>query len=212
MHVDHGELFCHPGRRVVQRQRVAHHADRRIGGAARKRRGDQVGRRHQAVAVGVMLVDADRVVAAVGGVFELIHEVVVHMVRAPRIEQRRVDVHPHRRMLLFEVLRQLGVRHQVEPHQLHGADAPGAVLPGSIDTLSRVAGGRKRGGVQSRSPSFDALPLRGGDGAADSRSAANCYSAASGSFRCSRAPRSNSATRNASSSACVPFSLGSHCV
>ena len=41
--------------------------------------GDQVGRRHQAVAVGMMLVHADRVEAAFGGVFELVHEVVVHV-------------------------------------------------------------------------------------------------------------------------------------
>ena len=96
MHVDHRELFRHAGRRIVERQRVAHHADRRIGGAARQRRGDQVGRRHQAVAVGMMLVHADRVEAALGGVFQLVHEVVVHVVRAPGIEQRRMDVHPHR--------------------------------------------------------------------------------------------------------------------
>ena len=80
--VDHGELFCDAGRRIVQCQRVAHHADRGVGGAARQRRGDQVRRRHQSVAVRVVLVDADRVVAAIGGVFELVHEVVVHVVRA----------------------------------------------------------------------------------------------------------------------------------
>ena len=117
--VDHGELFGDARRRVVERQRVAHDADRGVGGAARQRRGDQVGRRHQAVAVGVVLVHADRVEAAVGGVFELVHEVVVHVVRAPRVEQRGVDVHPDRGVLVAEVLRQLGVGHQVEPHEFH---------------------------------------------------------------------------------------------
>ena len=117
--VDHRELFGHARRRVVQRQRIAHDADRGIGGAARQRRGDQVGRGHQAVAVGMVLVHADRVEAAIGGVFQLVHEVVVHVVRAARIEQRRMDVHPDRRVLVAEPVRQLGVGHQVEPHQAH---------------------------------------------------------------------------------------------
>ena len=67
-----------------------------------------------------MLVAAHRVEAAIGGVLHLVHEVVVHQVRALRVEQRRMDVDPHRRMLLPEIVRQLGVRHQVEPQQLHG--------------------------------------------------------------------------------------------
>ena len=117
--VDHRELFRHAGRRVVQCQRVAHDTDRRVGGASRERRGDQVGRRHQAVAVGMVLVDAHRVEAAIGGVFELVHEIVVHVVRATRIEQRGVDVHPDRWVLVAEARRQFGVGHQVEPHQAH---------------------------------------------------------------------------------------------
>ena len=119
MHVDHGEFFRHAGRRIVQRQRVAHHADRRVRGAPRQRRGNQVGRRHQPVAVGVVLVDADRVEAALRGVFKLVHEVVVHQVGALRIEQRGMDVHPHRRVGVPEIVRQFRVGHQVEPHQLH---------------------------------------------------------------------------------------------
>ena len=128
-HVDHGELFGHAGRRVVQRQRVAHDADRRIGGAARQRGRDQVGRRHQAIAVGVVLVHAHRVEAAVGGVFELVHEVVVHVVRAARIEQRGVDVDPDRGVLVAEAGRQLGVGHQVEPHQAHGMVSSSSIVP-----------------------------------------------------------------------------------
>src|SRR5580658_5943272 len=71
-----------------------------------------------------MLVHADRVIAEIGRVFKLIHEVVVHQMRALRIEQRRVNIDPDRRMLLFEVLRQFGVRHQMEPHQLHDRSTP----------------------------------------------------------------------------------------
>ena len=130
--VDHRELFRDAGRRIVQRQRVAHDADRGVGGAPRERRGDQVGRRHQAVAVGMVLVDAHRVEAAIGGVFQLVHEVVVHVVRAPRIEQRGVDVDPDRRMLVAEARRQFGVGHQVEPHQAHWIGPPSFVMSGGV--------------------------------------------------------------------------------
>jgi hypothetical protein len=125
--IDHRKLFGDAGRRVVERQGIAHHAQSRVGGAARQGRGDQIGRGHQPVTVRVMLVDADRVKAAFGSEFELVHEVVVHQVRAPRVEQRGMDVHPHRGMLVAEILRELGVGHQVKPHQLHGsfsAEAP----------------------------------------------------------------------------------------
>ena len=43
-------------------------------GAPRERRGDEVGRGHQAVAVLVVLVDADAVEAERVGVFELVHD------------------------------------------------------------------------------------------------------------------------------------------
>jgi hypothetical protein len=35
-----------------------------------------------------------------------------------------MDVDPHRGMLLVEVARKLRVRHQVEPHELHGTVLP----------------------------------------------------------------------------------------
>src|SRR5689334_12450943 len=69
----------------------------------------------------MVLVDADRVEAALGGVFEFVHEVVVHVMRPPRVEQRGMDIDPYRRVLLAEIVGQFGVRHQVEPHQLHGS-------------------------------------------------------------------------------------------
>src|SRR5580704_11364246 len=72
----------------------------------------------------MVLVDAYRVEPAFGGVFELIHEIVVHVMRAAGVEQGRMDVDPDRGMLLAEVIRQLGVRHQMEPHQLHGIVLP----------------------------------------------------------------------------------------
>src|SRR4051812_6871841 len=71
----------------------------------------------------MMLVHADGVEAALGGIFELVHEVVVHVVRPAWVEQRRMDVDPHRGMLLVEVIRKLRVRHQMEPHELHGTSS-----------------------------------------------------------------------------------------
>src|SRR5580765_6247454 len=72
----------------------------------------------------MMLVHAHGIEAALGGVFELVHKVVVHVVRSAWVEQRRMDVDPHRRMLLVEVIRKLRVRHQVEPHELHRGVLP----------------------------------------------------------------------------------------
>src|SRR5213080_4404016 len=69
----------------------------------------------------MVLVDADRVEAAFRGVFELVHEVVVHVMRPPRVEQRRMNIDPHRGVLLPEVVGELGVGHQMEPHLLHGS-------------------------------------------------------------------------------------------
>src|SRR5437660_10898209 len=71
-----------------------------------------------------MLVHAHGVEAHLGGVFELVAKVVVHMMRSAWVEQRRMDVDPHRGMLLVEVVGKLRVRHQVKPHELQG------VLPG----------------------------------------------------------------------------------
>ena len=113
--VEHGELLGHPDGRVVERQRVAHHAERRILGAAGQGGGDQVGRWHQPVAIGVMLVAANAVEAHLGGILQLVHELVVHDVCPAGIEQAGIDINPHRFVLVAEVVRQFLVGHQVEP-------------------------------------------------------------------------------------------------
>ena len=118
--VDHREFLSHAGRRIVERQRVAHHADCGVGGAAGQRGGNQVRRRHQAVAIGVVLVHANGVEADLGGVFQFVHEVVVHEMSALWIKQRGMDIHPDGRIGFPEVVRQFRIGHQVEPHQLHG--------------------------------------------------------------------------------------------
>src|ERR1700758_2755636 len=67
----------------------------------------------------MMLVDADRVEPAGGGIFQFVHEVVVHVMRTLRVEQRGMDVHPHRGMLFGEIRGQFGVMHEMEPHEFH---------------------------------------------------------------------------------------------
>ena len=67
----------------------------RRASAAAMRFGDGI----EPVAVRMVLVDADAVEAELGRELELVEEVVVHDVRACRVEQARVDVDPDRRML-----------------------------------------------------------------------------------------------------------------
>ena len=123
--VDHREFFGDPRRRVVEGEAVAHDAQRRPRRrAARQGAGDQIGRRHQPVAVRVVLVAAHRIQPDRRGVFHFVHEVVVHPVRAFGLEQARMDVYPHRRMFVAEILRQLGIGHEVKPQVLHGAETP----------------------------------------------------------------------------------------
>ena len=85
--VEHRELLRHAGRGVVERQGVAHHADGRGARAARQGRGDEVGRRHQAVAVLVVLVAADAVEAHLARVLEFVEVLVVVLVHACGVEQ-----------------------------------------------------------------------------------------------------------------------------
>ncbi len=123
-HVEHGEFLRHPDRRVVQRDRVADHADRRLRRPAGEPGGDDVRRRHEAVAVLVVLVDADAVVPQRVGELQLVHVLVVHAMTFDRVVQRLVDVDPHRTVLLAEVVRHVRPRHQVEPHELHRNPSP----------------------------------------------------------------------------------------
>ena len=138
--VDHGELFGYPRRRIVEREAVAEHADRRVRGAPRQRRGDQVWRRHQAVAVGMMLVAADRVEAALGRMLELVEELVVHVMRALGVEQRGVDVDPDGRVLLLEIVGQLLVGHQVKPQEFHVSPVYSGLGTGTIAKLRPARG------------------------------------------------------------------------
>ena len=118
--VEHRELLGHANRRVVARDRVADHAERGPRRAPRQRRRDQVRRRHQSIAVLVVLVAADAVEAERLRVLELVEVRVVDVVAFARVVQRAGDVHPDRPVPLAEVLGQVRPRHQVEPGELHG--------------------------------------------------------------------------------------------
>ena len=118
--VEHREFFGDAHRRIIERDGIAEHDEADVLGPARQRGGDDVRARHQAVAVLVMLVAADGVEADVGGIFEEIEIGVVDLVALHRIEQLLVDVDPDRTVLLPEIVRQIGPRHQVEPCELHG--------------------------------------------------------------------------------------------
>ena len=94
--VQHGELLGDPHRRIIEGDGVAQDDDGRVRGAPRQARGDDVGRRHDAVAVLVVLINADAVEADGPGIFAQVRIGVVDLVAPGRIEQALIDIHPHR--------------------------------------------------------------------------------------------------------------------
>ena len=95
-HVEHGELLGHAQRRVVQRQGVADDGDLAALGPLRQGRGDEVGRRHQAVGVLVVLVDADAVEAQLVGVGQGVDVFVVELVALDRVVEACWAARPRR--------------------------------------------------------------------------------------------------------------------
>src|SRR5262245_28147923 len=80
----------------------------------------------------MVFVAAHCVEAAVGRELHLVHEVVVHKMRALRVEQRRMDVDPHGWIRLPEIRGQLGVRHQMAPEELQVCVRFSLELPASM--------------------------------------------------------------------------------
>ncbi len=117
--VQHGEFLGDAQRWIVERDGCAKHHDGNVTRAPGKTRGDQVRGRHQAVRVLMMLVHADAIEPERPGVFEQINVRVVERVALLGIEQPRIDIHPDRAMLLAEIGRQVGPRHQVKPGEFH---------------------------------------------------------------------------------------------
>src|SRR5262249_18722942 len=67
-----------------------------------------------------MLVDADGVEAHGRRIFELVHELVIDAMADFGIEERARDIPPQGIVPLPEILRQFRIRHEMEPHELHG--------------------------------------------------------------------------------------------
>src|SRR5262249_26028086 len=75
---------------------------------------------HEAVGVLMVLVGADAVEAGARGVQQLVERPVVVLPDASRVRELRPRRrHPHARVALLEVRRQLAMRHQVERADLH---------------------------------------------------------------------------------------------
>ena len=126
--VQHGELLGHPDGRVVEREAVAQHHYGGIGRVACHGRGHQVGRRHQAVGVGVVLVYADAVEAHGLGELQFVEVVGIQPVALAGVEQRIGHINPYAVVILFKVVGQPLVGHQVEKAQLHN----GTILQGAF--------------------------------------------------------------------------------
>ena len=122
-HVEHRQLLGHPERVVVERERVPEdqdlHPARALGEASR----DDVGRRHEAVGVLVVLVHAHRVEAERLGQRELLEVLLVEHPAARRIVEAVRQGQPGRLVVLLEVGRQVRPRHEVEADEEHRGQA-----------------------------------------------------------------------------------------
>ena len=116
--VDDRELLGDARRRVVERERVADDRDLHALRLARERRRHEVGRRHQAVRVLVVLVDAHAVEAELFGVHELVEVAVVELRADGGVVQRVRARHPR-----GSVVRRVepDVWHQVEREEPHAS-------------------------------------------------------------------------------------------
>lgn len=92
--IEHRHLLGNTRGRVVEGGRVAHHAERDVARASRKGRSHQLRRGHQAIAVGMVLVDADRIEPRLGCELEPIEKLVGHDVDPVGVEQLRREIAP----------------------------------------------------------------------------------------------------------------------
>ena len=141
--VEHGDLLGHAQRVVVERERAAEHEDLHAARHLGERGGHDVGRRHQAVGVLVVLVDADDIEAQPFGRHQLVEVVRIERPPALGIEQRVGQRQPRRVVLLLEVGRQVGPRHEMETDDLHVRPrGSSARRRRSARDARRAAGGR----------------------------------------------------------------------
>ncbi len=115
--VQHGVLFRHPGRRIGCGEGRAHLYDGHVHavGGPGQHRAHQVGSRHEAVGVLVVLVDADAVQSGLGGIDQFVQGPVIvlaYPLRVGQLPPGRVD--PDGVVAVLEVLGKLPMRHKVE--------------------------------------------------------------------------------------------------
>ena len=127
-HVEHREFLGDANRRIVKRYRIPEHHQVGVARAPREGGRHDIRRRHQAVCILMMLVDAEPVEAHRVGVFQLIEVVVVEAMTDFRIVQIARDIDPHAVILLFEIFRQEPIRHQMEPGKFHNSFSFGSPL------------------------------------------------------------------------------------
>ena len=118
-HVQHGKFFRHPKGWIVQGQRVANHGQGGLGGTAGQAGGNDIRRGHQAIAVLVMLVDANAIIAERVRVFELVHIFVVDKVALVGVVQLIGNIHPDGMVFFAKIIRQTRPRHKIKPGEFH---------------------------------------------------------------------------------------------
>ena len=118
--IQHRHFLGHAHRRVVQRQAVAQDNKRAVAGSVGQHRGNQVGRRHYAVGIVVVFVDADAVKAGPVGVLQLGNIVGVIPVALGRVKVFVGQVNPGGMVLRGKVVGQILVGHQMEKGYFHG--------------------------------------------------------------------------------------------
>ncbi len=67
----------------------------------------------------MVLIDADAIEPEVGGELEQVEVVVIDGVTLHGVIEAGININPHAAMRLPEVLRQVWVRHEIEPVELH---------------------------------------------------------------------------------------------
>jgi hypothetical protein len=117
--VEHGDLLRHPQGISPKRKTVSEDGDLRPGGPARQNPRDHVRRGHKAIGVLVVLVHADAVETQGVGIFELVEVAVVELGALGRVEKRVGKRDPRGIVLLVEIRRVVGPRHEVEKIRLH---------------------------------------------------------------------------------------------
>ena len=119
--IEHGDFFGDPQRVIAERQAVADHRYLHSRGSAGQHGGHNVRRRHGAVGVLVVLVDAHTLEPQLFGIFELVQISIIDRMPLFGIVVFIRERHPGRFMfgLVGKVLGQVGPRHEMEIVKLH---------------------------------------------------------------------------------------------